>query len=167
MRSLLLASSAILTLSSLASAQSARDVIDGYADLAFVMYGDSLASAVTLQSAIDAFVAAPGPATFDAAKSAWLASRVPYQQTEVYRFGNAYVDDWEGKVNAWPLDEGLIDYVDTSFYGSQSEENDFFLANVVANADLMVAGQAIDDLQRLSHRGSLHKRQLRPPCSLP
>ena len=47
MRSLLLASSAILTLSSLASAQSARDVIDGYADLAFVMYGDSLASAVT------------------------------------------------------------------------------------------------------------------------
>ena len=144
MRSLLLASSAILTLSSLASAQSARDVIDGYADLAFVMYGDSLAGAVTLQSAIDTFVAAPGPATFDAAKSAWLASRVPYQQTEVYRFGNAYVDDWEGKVNAWPLDEGLIDYVDTSFYGSESEENDFFLANVVANADLMVAGQAID-----------------------
>ena len=34
------------------------------------------------------------------------------QQTEAYRFGNAIVDDWEGKVNAWPLDEGLIDYVD-------------------------------------------------------
>ncbi|MEL6100891.1 MAG: imelysin family protein, partial [Pseudomonadota bacterium] len=35
--------------------------------------------------------------------------------TEVYRFGNAIVDDWEGKVNAWPLDEGLIDYVDASY----------------------------------------------------
>ena len=33
-------------------------------------------------------------------------------QTEGFRFGNAIVDDWEGKVNAWPLDEGLIDYVD-------------------------------------------------------
>jgi len=31
---------------------------------------------------------------------------VPYQQTEVYRFGNPIVDAWEGKVNAWPLDEG-------------------------------------------------------------
>ena len=35
-----------------------------------------------------------------------------YQQTEVFRFGNPIVDEWEGKVNAWPLDEGLIDYVD-------------------------------------------------------
>ena len=49
------------------------------------------------------------PASF----SAWIAARVPYQQTEVYRFGNRIVDDWEGRVNAWPLDEGLIDYVDT------------------------------------------------------
>ena len=42
---------------------------------------------------------------------AWRTARVPYQQSEVYRFGNAIVDDWEGRVNAWPLDEGLIDYV--------------------------------------------------------
>ena len=34
-------------------------------------------------------------------------------QTEVFRFGNPVVDDWEGRVNAWPLDEGLIDYVDS------------------------------------------------------
>jgi uncharacterized iron-regulated protein len=26
----------------------------------------------------------------------------------VYRFGNPIVDDWEGKGDAWPLDEGLI-----------------------------------------------------------
>ena len=32
-------------------------------------------------------------------------------QSEVFRFGNAVVDDWEGQMNAWPLDEGLIDYV--------------------------------------------------------
>ena len=61
-----------------------------------------------------------------------LAARVPYQQTEVFRFGNAIVDDWEGKVNAWPLDEGLIDYVDAS-YGGPSDENAFAALNVIAN----------------------------------
>ena len=144
MRSLFLSSTAILATAAAASAHPARDVVNGYADLASALYGDSLTTAVALQTAVDAFIASPSPATFDAAKSAWLVSRIPYQQTEVYRFGNAYVDDWEGKVNAWPLDEGLIDYVDTSLYGTESEENGFFLANVVATPDLRVAGQSID-----------------------
>ena len=46
-----------------------------------------------------------------AARAAWVAARIPYMQTEAFRFGNTIVDDWEGKVNSWPLDEGLIDYV--------------------------------------------------------
>ncbi|NRB01531.1 MAG: peptidase, partial [Rhodobacteraceae bacterium] len=74
---------------------------------------------------------------------AWLASRAPYQQTEVYRFGNAIVDDWEGKVNAWPLDEGLIDYVDAS-YGGPSDENEFAVLNVVANPSFTLSGETID-----------------------
>jgi uncharacterized iron-regulated protein len=37
-----------------------------------------------------------------AARASWIAARVPYMQTEAYRFGNAIVDDWEGKVNSWP-----------------------------------------------------------------
>ena len=59
-----------------------------------------------------ALLATPSEATLAAARDAWLAARVPYMQTEVFRFGNPVVDDWEGRVNAWPLDEGLIDYVD-------------------------------------------------------
>ena len=53
----------------------------------------------------------PTPATLAAARTAWKAARVPYLQTEGLRFGNAIVDEWEPKVNSWPLDEGLIDYV--------------------------------------------------------
>ncbi len=45
-----------------------------------------------------------------------LATRVPYQQPGRFRFGNPTVDDWEGKVNAWPLGEGLIDYVAAEFW---------------------------------------------------
>ena len=63
---------------------------------------------------------------------------MPYQQTEGFRFGNAIVDDWEGKVNAWPLDEGLIDYVDAALYGEESEENPLYTANVIANPELRI-----------------------------
>ena len=78
-----------------------------------------------------------------AARTAWIAARVPYQQTEVFRFGNAIVDDWEGKVNAWPLDEGLIDYVDTT-YGGPTDENQFAALNVVANPTFTLSGEEID-----------------------
>ncbi|MGR3484961.1 MAG: imelysin family protein [Paracoccaceae bacterium] len=133
-----------MALPAAAESVEARDVIDGYADLAQAKYSDSLATARELDAAIDALVADPSAETHQAAKDAWLAARVPYQQTEAYRFGNAVVDEWEGRVNAWPLDEGLIDYVDTSLYGETSEENGAFRANVVANASLQVGGQTVD-----------------------
>ena len=94
-------------------------VIQHYGDLAAAMYGDALAAAQDLQKAVDAFVAAPSADTLTAARQAWIASRPWYQQTEGFRFGNAIVDDWEGRVNAWPLDEGLIDYVDTEILRRQ------------------------------------------------
>ncbi|MEO1749068.1 MAG: imelysin family protein, partial [Pseudomonadota bacterium] len=119
-------------------------VIGHYADIAEAKYADSLSTAVELQAAIKAFLDAPRADTLQGAKDAWLASRVPYQQTEVYRFGNAIVDDWEGRVNAWPLDEGLIDYVDADYYGAESDENVLFTANIVANASLNVNGEAVD-----------------------
>lgn len=126
------------------AAPGAKDVLTTYADIAHAGYEDSLITAKSLQSSIDALIAQPSAETFDAAKTAWLAARVPYQQTEVYRFGNAIVDDWEGKVNAWPLDEGLIDYVETALYGEESEENPAYTANVVANPSLMISGETID-----------------------
>jgi putative iron-regulated protein len=126
------------------AAPAAKDVLTTYADIAYAGYEDSLITAKELQATIDELVANPSAATFDAAKSAWLASRVPYQQTEVYRFGNAIVDDWEGKVNAWPLDEGLIDYVETGLYGEESEENPAYTANVIANPTLTISGETID-----------------------
>ena len=138
---------ALLCTTSLATtvhAQSARDVIVGYSDLALAKYSDSLATAKTLDAAIDAFIASPSAETHAAAKEAWLAARVPYQQTEAYRFGNTVVDEWEGKVNAWPLDEGLIDYVDTAYYGDTSQENGFFTANIIANPTLAVGGVSVD-----------------------
>ena len=118
-------------------------VLENYSDIAAAKYADSLHAAMSLQSAVDALIASPSAEALQAAKDAWLRARVPYQQTEVYRFGNAIVDDWEGKVNAWPLDEGLIDYVDAS-YGGPSDENELAVLNVVANPMFMLSGGEID-----------------------
>ncbi|MEM8872520.1 MAG: imelysin family protein [Pseudomonadota bacterium] len=133
-------------------------VLDNYADIALAKYEDSLTAAKALQTAIEALVAAPSAEALESAKSAWLASRVPYQQTEVYRFGNAIVDDWEGKVNAWPLDEGLIDYVDAS-YGGATDENEYAALNVIASPSFTLSGETIDaaDITPALLEGSLHE----------
>ena len=126
-----------------ADAPATLAVLDTYADIAEAGYGDSVATAEALRIAVEALIAAPSPETLTAARAAWVAARIPYQQTEAFRFGNAIVDDWEGKVNAWPLDEGLIDYVDPGS-AAVNEENDYALLNVIANPTLTIAGQEID-----------------------
>ncbi|MBR9862076.1 MAG: peptidase [Rhodobacteraceae bacterium] len=118
-------------------------VISAYADIAEATYGDSLQAAKALQAAVAKLVAEPSAEALEAAKAAWLAARVPYQQSEVFRFGNPIVDDWEGKVNAWPLDEGLIDYVDAS-YGGATDENAAAALNVVANPTFKLGGTDVD-----------------------
>ena len=137
------ASQMMPTAAAQAAAPSKAEVLRTYGDIAQAGYEDSLATAKTLKSAVDALISAPSQASLMQARAAWLAAREPYQQTEVYRFGNAIVDDWEGRVNAWPLDEGLIDYVATS-YGSESDENAFYAVNVIANPKLKVGGTEID-----------------------
>lgn len=119
-------------------------VVETYADIALATYQDSLAGAEALQTAVHALIAAPSAASLTAAKAAWRAARVPYQQTEAYRFGNPAVDDWEGKVNAWPLDEGLIDYVDPRAYGEVNDLNVYYTANLIANPQLRVGGRVIE-----------------------
>ncbi|SIO05218.1 imelysin family protein [Vannielia litorea] len=132
---------ATATLAPLPALAGPAEVLATYADIAQAGYEDSLATAQTLRSAVEALIADPSDVTLEAARHAWLAARVPYQQTEVFRFGNAVVDDWEGKVNAWPLDEGLIDYVDA---GGATDENPLAGLNVVANPTLTISGEEID-----------------------
>ncbi len=143
MRKLILAAALAWATGGTALAAEPQSVVKHYADMALAEYEDALAGARVLQEKIDALLAQPSPATLKAAREAWLAARVPYQQTEVFRFGNPVVDDWEGRVNAWPLDEGMIDYVDES-YGAESDVNAYYVVNVVANKELLLGGKRID-----------------------
>ena len=90
------------------------EAVNTYADIVYASYEDSYNTAVDLQTAINEFVANPTEESHQAAKDAWLAAREPYGQTEAYRFYGGPIDDEdgpEGLLNAWPLDEAYIDYV--------------------------------------------------------
>ncbi|MBN8293975.1 peptidase [Rhodobacter sp. NTK016B] len=133
---------AAIALPSAAFAVTQTEVLTTYADIAEAGYSDSVTTAQALQSAIDDFLAAPSAEGLAAAREAWIAARVPYQQTEAFRFGNPIVDEWEGRVNAWPLDEGLIDYTSRSYMGG--DDNPAANLNVIATPNFTLGGTEID-----------------------
>ncbi|OXX26024.1 imelysin family protein [Vibrio sp. V08_P9A1T1] len=136
------ASLAIASSASFAATVTKEQVVEHYANIAHAVFADSLTTAQSLEKSIDQFLMTPSAAKLEEVKQAWLASRVPYQQSEVFRFGNAVVDDWEGQLNAWPLDEGLIDYVATDYQYELGNEG--ASANIIANQTLKIGATAID-----------------------
>src|SRR5690606_19463163 len=91
------------------------EAVSTYADIVYTSYADSLATATVLNESLIAFVAAPSEDSLQAARDAWLIARDVYGQTEAYRFYGGPIDDEdgpEGQINAWPMDESYVDYVD-------------------------------------------------------
>jgi putative iron-regulated protein len=90
-------------------------VVAQHAVIVDANYTDSVTKAQALKVAVDAFVASPDDEKLEAARDAWIAARDPYGQTEVYRFYGGPIDDEdgpEGQLNAWPMDEAYVDYVE-------------------------------------------------------
>ena len=119
------------------------DVIKTNANIAYAAYSDSLITAQEMKYALMDLVENPSDATLKAAKDAWLTSREPYGQTEVYRFREGPIDALkddgtigeegdgpEGAINAWPLGEAIIDYVAVVVDGDSGPESP---ANAPAN----------------------------------
>lgn len=99
-----------------ASAEDTAAVVEHYADGVHAAYTASLASATELQTAVKAFTDDPTDASLQAAKDQWLAARDDYGPTEAFRFYDGPIDDPEdgpeGQINAWPMDEAYVDYVE-------------------------------------------------------
>jgi putative iron-regulated protein len=125
-----------------AAPDSRRAIVTHYTNLAHAVYEDAETTAQTLLSRVEALLAEPSEKNLAAARQAWIAARIPYQQSEAFRFGNPVVDDWEGQLNSWPLDEGLIDYVDQSYAASLG--NIVADMNIIANPNIALGGGTID-----------------------
>ena len=103
------------TSASTEAAVSAQGVARHYAALVYANYSDTLAAAKDMQTTIAAFLKAPSAEGLDKARKAWLDAREFYGQTEAFRFYGGPIDDEngpEGQINAWPLDEAYVDYVE-------------------------------------------------------
>ena len=140
------------------AAPSAEAVVVQQAELAQAMYEDSLIEARELKAAIDAFLLSPNDANLAVAKAAYKALRIPYQQSEIMRFdsakghvtagldsdgGPASVDDWEGQVNGWPLDEALIDYVDAATYEGEYSSTDNIINSTTGDLGVAITKEAL------------------------
>lgn len=101
-----------------AYASEKQQVKETYANQAFAVYSDAYDKAVVLQTTIQTFTSNPTQNNFNAAKQAWLDAREPYGQSEIFRFVDGPIDNSadgpEGLINAWPMDEAYVDYVDGS-----------------------------------------------------
>ena len=102
-----------------ASENQKSSIVNRYAEHVFSQYKSSLEEATVMQTAINEFLQNPSRATQVLAQKTWTAARKVYSETEVFRFYSGPIDGVngdgengpEGSLNAWPLDEGYIDYV--------------------------------------------------------
>ncbi len=134
----------IVILAALPSQAATQDAVtENYAKLVHANYKDAYTDALALQQAIDAMLASPTNETLEAAKKAWLISRDSYGQTEAFRFYEGPIDfvdsetgaeGPEGRLNAWPLNEAYIDYV-------QGDEK----AGIVQNTGVTITKESLTE----------------------
>ncbi|NYT52048.1 MAG: imelysin [Candidatus Vesicomyosocius endoextente] len=133
-----------------------------YANIATVNYMDALNDAKKLGIKLKDFTNNPTIETMGNAKAAWLNARESYGQTEVFRLSNGPIDaeeGWhtsygapEGRLNAWPLDENMIDYttdakgrktsgniIDTPGMFNPGGENPLVIDVSIITSDVLVA----------------------------
>jgi putative iron-regulated protein len=92
------------------------EVLNTYAQIAFQNYQDIHHQVGLIRSKTNEFIANPSEPVFEALKKAWIDARFVYGQTEAFRFYGGPIDSpqthLESRINAWPLDESYIDYVE-------------------------------------------------------
>ncbi|MGE9295374.1 MAG: imelysin family protein [Puniceicoccales bacterium] len=94
------------------SNQLASDFINHYARLNYELYRDATNALIEFNMALYEFEKNPTEVQFENLKELWIEARKVYGKTEVFRFSDGPVDtlELEPLINAWPIDEGLIDY---------------------------------------------------------
>lgn len=92
-------------------AYDARPQIEHHIRHVHASYAAAAEQARRLKAAIAALLAEPSAATLETARAAWLAARPSYLLTETFRFYDGPIEEIEGRINAWPLNEAFIDYV--------------------------------------------------------
>ena len=93
-----------------------RAVVAWHAEQVHASYVASRKAAGEMEKAITALLAEPTQDRLEAAREAWVDARKVYAPTEAFRFREGPIDHsrdgFEGLMNAWPMDEAYVDYVE-------------------------------------------------------
>lgn len=90
----------------------AKPQIDAYVQLVQDSYAKAALGTGMLKDAIDKLISDPTDANLAGARKAWVDARPAYLVTEAFRFYDGPIEDVEGRINAWPMNEAAIDYVE-------------------------------------------------------
>jgi len=125
----------------------AKAEIEGYADLVHESYELAAHEAEKLEAAVDALLADPSEATLAAARNAWINARPAYLMTETFRFYDGPIDvsseggdGPEGRINAWPMNEAVIDYVEGAQEGGLIND-----ASIEISEESILANDQVND----------------------
>ncbi len=81
-----------------------RAILTDYADRVVVPTYQLLATrAQALSSAVDALATTPNEANLTAARQAWVAARVPWEQSEAHLFGPVSANGYDPAMDSWPV----------------------------------------------------------------
>ena len=127
----------------------ASSVIKAYVAHVHRSYRESHQSALAMHGAIKAFVERPSAKSLANARERWVSARVPYGETEVFRFYEGPIDQPkggnsaegpEGRLNAWPLNEAYLDGVKGKPKGGLINDT-----SVEITRDALIARNATED----------------------
>ena len=115
--------------SSVAQLRSLMDEVFGSENfvnqIVVALFSDLDNAALTLKSSLETLKANPNQANLDAAKAAWVAARIPWEQSEAALFGPADIFGIDPAIDSWPLSEGdlqrvldNLEYNDPDSYGA-------------------------------------------------
>lgn len=89
-----------------------RQVVVDYADKVVVPTYTLLAQrAMALETAVSTLATTTSAANLTAAKDAWVATRVPWEQSEAHLFGPVSVNGYDPAMDSWPVNRTDLDAV--------------------------------------------------------
>lgn len=120
-------------------------------DVILPTYDEVVVRAQAMQTAAHAFAAANDAASRDALRAAWRAARVPWKQSDAFRFGPTALEALAVAIDQVPIDPARIE---TELAGTATFDAAYF-ANLGANKKgfhaieyLLFSSDAVDDRRR-------------------
>jgi len=104
-----------------------REVVTDYADAVVIATYDLLAErGVALEAACQTLADDPSDETLVAARDAWVATRVPWEQSEAFLFGPVSARGYDPAMDSWPVNRTDLEAV----LASDDELNETYVAGL-------------------------------------